>query len=196
MHRPLLRDRRIMISLPLRSTDLRVRIEALRFRSLRGYLIGIGLRVADLANESLLMAPRKLHPRLHDDIIAAVRARGVVLNLAPEIQDHEALWALVASGLGVTFAGERGSRFLDVGGAIGDLGLSKVGSAVWRPLTDLRIVLCDVAIWRADAARSPLLRPLLTIVAELRAQLERLQPTTALQRADRIRRQSRQRGRR
>ena len=48
-----------------------------------------------------------------------------------------------------------------------------LGSAVWRPLTDLGVELCDVAMWRADAEGSPLLRPLIDIVTELRAQLGR-----------------------
>jgi DNA-binding transcriptional LysR family regulator len=134
------------------------------------------LKVLDLATESILMAPRRLHPRLHDDIIAAVRAHGVVLNLAPEIPDREALWTLVASGLGLTFAGEKTADFLHDGGAGGE-GAHDLGSAVWRPLSDLGVELCDVAMWRADAARSPLLRPLLEIVREVRTQFQRLGPS-------------------
>jgi DNA-binding transcriptional LysR family regulator len=128
------------------------------------------LRVEDLASESIVMASRRLHPRLHDDIIAAARARGVVLDLAPEVPDREALWTLVASGLGVTFAGERSARFLDAGGALGGPGPAQLGSAVWRPMSDLGVELRDVATWRADAARSPLLRPLIDIAGEVRAQ--------------------------
>lgn len=137
------------------------------------------LRVADLAAESILMAPRRLHPRLHDDIIAAVRARGVVLNLAPEISDREALWTFVASGLGLTFAGERTASFLDAGGAMGGPGGLPFGSAVWRPLSDLGVEVRDVAIWRADAARSPLVRPLIDVVGEVRAQLRGSVPLTS-----------------
>jgi LysR family transcriptional regulator, benzoate and cis,cis-muconate-responsive activator of ben and cat genes len=135
------------------------------------------LKVADLANETILMTPRRLHPRLHDDIIAAVRAHGVVLNLAPDILDREALWTLVASGLGLTFAGEKTASFLDVGGAIGGEGSHELGSAVWRPLSDLGVELRDVGMWRADAARSPLLRPLIDIVGEVRTQFEKLGPS-------------------
>jgi DNA-binding transcriptional LysR family regulator len=124
------------------------------------------LKVVDLTSESILMEPRRLHPRLHDDIIAAVRSRGVVLNLAPEISSREAIWTLVASGLGLTFAGERSGRFLDVGPSA-----PRFGAAVWRPLGDLGVELRDVAMWRADAARSPLLRPLIDIVGEVHAQL-------------------------
>ncbi len=135
------------------------------------------LEVADLATESILMAPRRLHPRLHDDLIAAVRARGVVLNLAPEILDREALWALVSSGLGLTFASEGAARFHEVGGELGGLGRPRLGSAVWRPLSDLGIELCDVAMWRADAASSPLVRPLIDLVSELRTQSQRSRQT-------------------
>jgi DNA-binding transcriptional LysR family regulator len=134
------------------------------------------LRVADLADESILMEPRRQHPRLHDDIIAAVRARGVVLNLTPEISGREAVWTLVASGLGLTFAGERSGQFLDAGSAIGQ-SPSRPGAAVWRPLTDLGVELRDVAIWRADAARSPLLRPLIDIVGEVCTELRSLAPS-------------------
>jgi DNA-binding transcriptional LysR family regulator len=135
------------------------------------------LKVEDLANESMLMGPRRLHPRLHDDIIAAVRARGVVLNLGPEILDREALWTLVASGLGLTFAGERSASFLDVAGATGGPAPLLLGSAVWRPLSDLGVELRDVAIWRADAARSPLLRPLIDIAGEVRTRFQSLEPS-------------------
>ena len=47
------------------------------------------LTVRDLANESILMGPRRLRPRLYDDIVSAVRAHGVVLNMAPEVVDPE-----------------------------------------------------------------------------------------------------------
>lgn len=133
------------------------------------------LKVEDLANEPLLMEPRRLHPRLHDDIIAAVRARGVVLNVTPEILGREVVWTLVASGLGLTFAGERSGRFLDPTGAIGSASAPRLGAAVWRPLRDLGVELRDVAMWRADALRSPLLRPLIDVVGEVRAQLARLE---------------------
>jgi DNA-binding transcriptional LysR family regulator len=131
------------------------------------------LKVADLASESILMAPRSQHPRMHDDIVAAVRARGVVLNMAPEILDREALWTLVASGLGLTFAGERTASFLNLGAEGGGPGSHQLGSAVWRPLSDLGVDLCDVAMWRSDAPRSPMLRPLIDIISELRSQLKR-----------------------
>lgn len=126
------------------------------------------LRVADIADESILMGPRRLRPRLYDDIIAAVRARGVVLNLAPEVGDGEAVWTLVSSGLGLTFATESGARFLDAGRATFRPGAPSIGAAVWRPLVDLGVEVADIAVWRADAAQSPLLQPLLAIVREQR----------------------------
>lgn len=134
------------------------------------------LKVEDLAHESILMGPRKLRPRLYDDIIAGVRAHGVVLNLAPEAVDGEAVWTLVSSGLGLTFAAESGARFLDAGGAIGGPGSLHVGSAVWRPLSNLGVELCDIAVWRADATRSPLLRPLIDVVGDVRTQLRSSKP--------------------
>jgi hypothetical protein len=42
---------------------------------------------------------------------------------------------------------------------------------VWKPLTDLGVELRDVATWRADAARSALLRPLIEVVREVRTTL-------------------------
>ena len=129
----------------------------------------VTLKVEDLADEPILMAPRRLRPRLYDDIIAAVRARGVVLNLAPDVGDGEAVWTLVSSGLGMTFAAESGARFLDAGRSIGGP-VALRGAAVWRPLSNLGVELRDVAIWRADAARSPLLRPLIDIVGEVRTE--------------------------
>jgi DNA-binding transcriptional LysR family regulator len=135
------------------------------------------LKVRDLANESILMGPRRLRPRLYDDIISAVRAHDIVLTLAPEVVDGEAVWALVSSGLGMTFAAENGARFLDAGAAVGRPGSLHPGSAVWRPLTDLGVEVCDIAVWRADAPRSPLLRPLIDIVGEVRRKLQRLGPS-------------------
>lgn len=131
------------------------------------------IKVRDLANESIMMGARRLRPRLYDDIIAAVRAHGVVLNLAPEVVDGEAVWALVSSGLGMTFAAETGARFLDAGASIDLPGSLHRGSAVWRPLSDLGVEVCDIAVWRADAVQSPLLRPLIDIVGEVRKQLRR-----------------------
>jgi len=128
------------------------------------------LRVADLAAEPILMGPRRLRPRLYDDIISAVRARGVVLNLAPEVGDGEAVWTLVSSGLGLTFAAENGARFLDAGRKSFRPDAPQLGAAVWRPLVDLGVDVADIAVWRADANESPLLRPLLAIVEEERKQ--------------------------
>ena len=142
------------------------------------------LKVRDLANESIMMGPRRLRPRLYDDIIAAVRARGVVLNLAPEVGDGEAVWTFVASGLGMTFAAESGARFLDAGAESGQLGVQP-GSAVWRPLSDLGVEVCDIVAWRADAARSPLLRPLIEVVGEVRLKLQT--SATSRKRATRLR---------
>ncbi|WP_437934389.1 LysR family transcriptional regulator [Sorangium sp. So ce341] len=114
------------------------------------------IKVKDLATEPMLMDPRKSNPRLYDDIIAAVRARGVTLNVASEILDGEALLTLVASGFGLTFGAEPAASFLDV------------GTAIWRPVSDLGLEMRNIAMWRPDA-QSPLLRPLVDLVRELGA---------------------------
>ncbi|WP_437332223.1 LysR family transcriptional regulator [Sorangium sp. So ce394] len=112
------------------------------------------INVKDLATEPVLMDPRKSNPRLYDDIIAAVRARGVTLNVASEILDGEALLTLVASGFGLTFGAEPAARFL------------AVGTAVWRPVSDLGLEMLNIAMWRPDAP-SLLLKPLIGLVREL-----------------------------
>jgi hypothetical protein len=93
---------------------------------------------------------------LYDDIIAAVRARGVTLDVASEILEGEALLTLVASGFGLTFGAETAALFLTV------------GTAIWKPVSDLGLEMLDIAMWRPDAP-SPLLRPLLDLVREFEA---------------------------
>ena len=110
------------------------------------------ITVADLRDEPVLMQPRRLYPRLHDDLIAAVRGHGVVLNVTAEIVDLEALLTLVASGDAVTFLPRSQRRVLEY------------SSAVWRPVTDLDVLISDVVAWRAEDTNSLLLRPLLDVV--------------------------------
>jgi len=100
---------------------------------------------------------------------------------AREATDGRIGTVAIGFGPGAAYAG------LDVrGGEVGEVsrrrrgdrwpGAFQLGSAVWRPLSDLGVELRDVAMWRADAVRSPLLRPLLDIVGEVRTQLRRLRP--------------------
>jgi DNA-binding transcriptional LysR family regulator len=105
------------------------------------------------------MDPRKSNPRLHDDIIAAVRTRGVTLNVTSEVLDGEALLTLVASGFGSTFGSETADPFL------------AVGTAIWKPVSDLGLEIRDIVMWRPDA-QSPLLQPLINLVREVRAELQ------------------------
>jgi len=72
----------------------------------------------------------------------------------------------------MTFAAENGARFLDAGAATAGSGSLQPGSAVWRPLSDLGVEVCDIVAWQADAARSPLLRPLIEVVGEPRMHLQ------------------------
>lgn len=120
------------------------------------------IRVKDLDGFPVLIDPRKSNPRLYDDIIAAVRSRGVVLDLE-EIVDGEALLMLVASGDGLTFSPENVWPVL----AVGFL------TAVWRPVVDLGIEMRDIAMWRDEDARSPLVAPLVAIVREIASELPR-----------------------
>lgn len=123
------------------------------------------IRVKELVNEPIFMDPRSANPRLHDDIIAAVRAHGVNLNVTSEIPNGEALILLVASGFGLAFWTEYASRVLPLGGT------------QWKPIGDLNVEVREIVMWRPGDAEAPLLRPFLDIVRELRAELHA--PTAA-----------------
>lgn len=112
------------------------------------------VRVKDLADEPILMDPRSANPRLYDDILAAVRAHGVNLNVTAEFSNGEVLLMLVASGLGLSF----GTR-IDLGGLL------------WKPVVDLDLEKREIVMWRHDDADAPLLRPFLDIVREIRSEL-------------------------
>jgi DNA-binding transcriptional LysR family regulator len=119
------------------------------------------IKVKDLSNEPVLMQPRRYYPRLHDDIIAAVRAHGVVLNVTQEVIDLEALLTLVASGDALTFLPEKQVKVL------------LLGAAVWRPIVDLGVQVSDVVMWRPEDTDAILVQPLIQIVREVRAALRR-----------------------
>jgi DNA-binding transcriptional LysR family regulator len=114
------------------------------------------LRIKDLVSERVLLQPRQLYPRLHDDIIAAARAQGVVLDVRSGAVDGEALLTQVVIGEAVSFLGERSSAVL---------GLTPV---VWRPVSDLHVSETHVVLWRADDD-GPLIRSLLDCAREARA---------------------------
>ena len=116
------------------------------------------LRVKQLAHEPILMDPRSANPRLYDDIIAAVRARGVNLNVISEVFNGEVLFMNVASGFGLTFGTENAAQVLTL-----------VGSH-WAPVSDLGIEVREIVMWRRDEADAPLLRPFLELVREFRAE--------------------------
>jgi DNA-binding transcriptional LysR family regulator len=117
------------------------------------------LQVKDLVNEPILMDPRSANPRLYDDIITAVRAHGVNLNVISEVPNGEVLLMLVASGLGLMFGTEHAGRMLAPAGL------------QWTPVRDLRLEVRDIVMWRPNDAEDPLLRPFLDVVRELRAEL-------------------------
>jgi LysR family transcriptional regulator, benzoate and cis,cis-muconate-responsive activator of ben and cat genes len=114
------------------------------------------LSTADLRGEPVLLQPRVLYPRLYDDIIAAMRRHDIILDVAAEVTDLEALLTLVASGDAITFLPEKQVPIL------------ALGSAIWRPVIDLDVRLSEVAMWRPQDADTPLLRPLIDLVFEAR----------------------------
>lgn len=117
------------------------------------------VRVKDLVNEPILMDPRSANPRLYDDIIMAIRAHGVNLDLTSEVSNGEVLLMLVASGLGLTFGTEHAGRMLTLAGL------------QWKPVSDLSLEVRDIVMWRPDDTEAPLLRPFLDVVHELRSEL-------------------------
>lgn len=117
------------------------------------------IRVKESTNEPIFMDPRSANPRLHDDIIAAVRAQGVNLNVTSEVPNGEALMLLVASGFGLAFWTEYASRVLPIGGT------------QWKPISDIKVEVREIVMWRPGNAEAPLLRPFLDIARELRAEL-------------------------
>lgn len=117
------------------------------------------VRVKDLANEPLLMNPRSDNPRMHDDVMAAVRAHGVNLSRISEVVDGEVLFMLVASGSGLSFGMENLEPLLAPGGL------------EWRPVSELGLNVRDIVMWRPDDAEAPLLRPFLDIVRQLGSEL-------------------------
>ncbi|MDI3288783.1 LysR substrate-binding domain-containing protein [Polyangium sp. 15x6] len=94
--------------------------------------------------------PRKRSPRLHDDVIAAFRARGQTLEIAHEEADNEALVTLVASGEGLSFFTESAAPFIRVG-------------AVLKRVRDLDVVILGRSVWRAADEADPLVRSFLEI---------------------------------
>lgn len=117
------------------------------------------ITVRDIADEPVFLQPRRLYPRLHDDIIAAVRAHGVVLNLKSEIIDGEALLAQVAAGDAVSFASARETKVLPL------------LSVVWKPVVDLNITAIHLVMWRKDEADSPVIRSLIESAHEAKQAL-------------------------
>jgi len=117
------------------------------------------IRVKDLMNELVFMDPRSANPRLHDDLIAAVRAHGVNLNVTSEVPNGEALMLLVASGFGLAFWTEYAARVLPLGGT------------QWKPISGLDVEMREIVMWRPSDAQAPLLRPFLDVVRELRSEL-------------------------
>ncbi len=113
------------------------------------------LRVEDFHGQVVLLQPWILYPRLHDDLLATVRERGVHPDIRTHITDLEAIITLVAAGDGLTFLPESHAANL------------ALGPALWRPVADIHHATLEVVLWRAADADDPLLRPLLDVVNDM-----------------------------
>lgn len=113
------------------------------------------VRLRDLGSERVLLQPKQLYPRLHADIVAAARAKGVSLQVTAEVLDLEALLALVVIGDAVTFVTE---RFLEP---------AALAALVWRPVEDLRIDVREVVAWRAGEEDGPAVAALVASAREV-----------------------------
>ena len=105
----------------------------------------------------MLLQPKQLYPRLHADIVAAARAKGVSLQVTAEVLDLEALLALVVIRDAVTFVTE---KFLEP---------AALAALVWRPVEDLRIDVREVVAWRAGEEDGPAVAALVASAREVGA---------------------------
>ncbi len=81
-------------------------------------------------------------PRLHDDIIAAFRARDQPLDLAHEEASSDVILMLVASGEGLSLFPESAASTLLAG-------------VVFKRVRDLDVVILGRAVWRAMGRQGP-----------------------------------------
>lgn len=61
------------------------------------------IRIADLAEEPLLIAPRRIGPSIYDRVIALFRAEGISPRITQEVTPMTTLTGLVAAGTGLGF---------------------------------------------------------------------------------------------
>ena len=101
-------------------------------------------RLRDLANENFIWLPRDSNPSHYDRILTACRAAGFVPRVVQEVPTATAMLALVAAGVGCTFA-------------LGEVRRRKPSSVTMIPLRDLDFPITLELVW-AESNDSPLLR--------------------------------------
>ena len=118
------------------------------------------VRLADLADERVLLQPRQLYPSLHADLLTTARDQGVRLHVTAEVLDLEALLALVVIGDAVTFVSE---KFWEP---------ASHTSMLWRPVEALDLHLSEFVTWRAADATTPVVRALIESAREVAPALQ------------------------
>ncbi|MBM3776900.1 MAG: LysR family transcriptional regulator [Acidimicrobiia bacterium] len=106
-----------------------------------------------LAGQPFVWARRDTSPIFHDYVSARMAERGLHLRVAVRTTTWEARLSLVASGAGITF-----------GGPVQDL---EARGLVYRPLTDVRVDITSLLIWRREDDRSRLLLSVREILSDL-----------------------------
>ena len=108
---------------------------------------GPSVKLADLAEESFVMFPRRLEPVVFDNYTKACSIAGFTLHLEHEVSDAQTQALAIAAGLGVGLSGEQlALRFPEV---------------VYLPVEPPFIVATIAALW-CDAYVPPSLDPFLS----------------------------------
>jgi DNA-binding transcriptional LysR family regulator len=79
------------------------------------------IQLTDLADEPLLLAPRRIGPHFFDRLIGYFQSKGITPNVVQEVSPMTSLSALVAAGTGVGFVTEGLSRIPRPGVAYRDI---------------------------------------------------------------------------
>ena len=116
----------------------------------------------DLLGEPFVWFPRSALPAYYDRVAAACHDGGLTMRVVSEAASEPMLLGLVAAGVGVTLALDRGHGHYN---------------CAFRQVSDLQFALDAHAIWRGDDP-SPILPRFLAV---LRTVLDRLAPRTSRQ---------------
>ena len=114
------------------------------------------IRVAELAGEPFLLAPRRIGPSIHDRVIALFQAAGVTPNIVQDATPMTTLAGLVAAGAGLGFVTEGIAR------------VARPGVA-YRPVMPAPPVLPIAVAWREPAMSSTAERFLKVVARKIRS---------------------------